>query len=428
MAAKLKKRAMAEYQSQTIVQEARRSTSSSDAASESHHHQPRKRLKLILSGRSGVSVNSRTAEQNIFPLENSSQMPNREISSMISVFVSRIKYMESEDLLEATKKLCEFLKKSTGDPIIRMQAILALTAVLEQGKKATECRSVVKEYLPNWVETLKTETSHKIVCGMLGFLAKLYENNVFLSKPLYEVVFEVANAKLKERDHQIKIQALKAISKCAVNEDNLVAKCLSLVGKFTHSTDPRVRQAAYESLLNIHQSGHKMEANMYTLFCRALTDDFDNVRLAGLKLVSILAHDFPDEQIKLATKGGNKTGNDSIRLVDDAFGKICNAINDLSVQVRETAAQLIGGMVKVSQDFLEQTLDKKLMSNMRLKRSAHEREAKMISSGEWSSGILNCFYIDSRGRSTLTAGSDHYFHTKCLYVLLRISKTKQTFK
>ena len=34
----------------------------------------------------------------------------------------------------------------------------------------------------------------------------------------------------------------------------------------------------------------------------------------------------------------------------------------------------------------EQTLDKKLMSNMRTKRSAHERQAGLVSAGEWSSG------------------------------------------
>ena len=50
------------------------------------------------------------------------------------------------------------------------------------------------------------------------------------------------------------------------------------------------------------------------------------------------------------------------------------------------AASLIGDMKGVSQMFLEQTLDKKLMSNMRMKRNAHERMANLVSSGEWSSG------------------------------------------
>ena len=54
--------------------------------------------------------------------------------------------------------------------------------------------------------------------------------------------------------------------------------------------------------------------------------------------------------------------------------------------VRCLAAQLIGQMTSVSQTFLEQTLDKKLMSNMRVKKSQHERQAALLSSGEWSSG------------------------------------------
>ena len=48
--------------------------------------------------------------------------------------------------------------------------------------------------------------------------------------------------------------------------------------------------------------------------------------------------------------------------------------------------RLIGDMRGVSQGYLEQTLDKKLMSNMRTKRNAHERMAGLVSSGEWSSG------------------------------------------
>lgn len=56
-----------------------------------------------------------------------------------------------------------------------------------------------------------------------------------------------------------------------------------------------------------------------------------------------------------------------IRLIDDAFGKICNGVTDLSMHVRTLAAKLLGSMKLVSPKFLNQTLDKKLMSNMRRK-------------------------------------------------------------
>lgn len=75
-----------------------------------------------------------------------------------------------------------------------------------------------------------------------------------------------------------------------------------------------------------------------------------------------------------------------LRLVDAAFGHICSAICDLSMQVRTQAASLLGGMTAVSSEFLHQTLDKKLMSNLRRKKSLHERYTELFQSGEWSSG------------------------------------------
>lgn len=60
-------------------------------------------------------------------------------------------------------------------------------------------------------------------------------------------------------------------------------------------------------------------------------------------------------------------GDSALRLVDDAFVKICGAVNDLSMSTRVLACTLLGTMENVSQKFLQQTLDKKLMSNMRVK-------------------------------------------------------------
>lgn len=61
-------------------------------------------------------------------------------------------------------------------------------------------------------------------------------------------------------------------------------------------------------------------------------------------------------------------GETTLRLVDDAFVRICGAVNDLSMVTRALACSLLGGVQKVGQKFLQQTLDKKLMSNMRVRR------------------------------------------------------------
>lgn len=56
------------------------------------------------------------------------------------------------------------------------------------------------------------------------------------------------------------------------------------------------------------------------------------------------------------------------------------------MRVRKQAAELLGGMTKVDNEFLHQTLDKKLMSNLKRKKTLHERSSELYASGEWSSG------------------------------------------
>jgi len=57
--------------------------------------------------------------------------------------------------------------------------------------------------------------------------------------------------------------------------------------------------------------------------------------------------------------------SDDVQLVDDAFIKICHMVNDLSMNVRREATGLLGSLHLVSPKFLEQTLDKKLMSHLK---------------------------------------------------------------
>ena len=58
--------------------------------------------------------------------------------------------------------------------------------------------------------------------------------------------------------------------------------------------------------------------------------------------------------------------DEHVRLVDHAFSQVCNSINDINVRVKTQAASILGSMNNVSEKFLHQTLDKKLMSNMKV--------------------------------------------------------------
>ena len=198
----------------------------------------------------------------------------------------------------------------------------------------------------------------------------------------------------------MKIHSLKllgtGIAALSRHERALASDILTLLCQYTHSQDPRVRHSAFQSLLKAEENGFKLDPSMYVDFCRALNDDYEKVRSVSLNLIFILASSNPEEMVKVSSSKKEA----AVRLVDDSFGKVCNAMSDLSIQVREMAVRLMGRMVGVSQKFLEQTLDKKLMSNMRVKKSAHEREAKMVRSGEWSSGKI---WADDNPREEVNA-------------------------
>ena len=72
---------------------------------------------------------------------------------------------------------------------------------------------------------------------------------------------------------------------------------VALVGRYTLSSDARVRSAAFEALLEMNRRGQKLDVSMYRDFCSALDDDYDGVRRAAIKLIFVLATTYPDEQV-----------------------------------------------------------------------------------------------------------------------------------
>lgn len=123
-----------------------------------------------------------------------------------------------------------------------------------------------------------------------------------------------------------------------------------------------------------------IQQDIYDQACRLLSDDYEQVRSAAVQMVWVLSQLYPESIVPIPSS------NEEIRLVDDAFGKISHMVSDGSWMVRVQAAKTLGNMLQVSPHFLEQTLDKKLMSDLRRKRTAHERAKELFTSGEFSSG------------------------------------------
>ena len=155
---------------------------------------------------------------------------------------------------------------------------------------------------------------------------------------------------------------------------------IRMLRELSHHHDSRLRSSALQTLYHLHGEGAKLDISLYSEFCESLKDNYGGCRLTAMKLLEILSQDFGD---CLVCSGKE---DEQIRLADDAFAKICNMMSDIEVSVRVEAAILLGNFKNVSASYLDQTLDKKLMSNLRKKKSAHERNRESAAAGEWSSG------------------------------------------
>ncbi|CAD7680537.1 unnamed protein product [Nyctereutes procyonoides] len=153
-----------------------------------------------------------------------------------------------------------------------------------------------------------------------------------------------------------------------------------IIGDYFSDQDPHVRAAGIKAMLQLHERGLKLHQAIYNQACKLLSDDYEQVRSAAVQLIWAVSQLYPESTVPIPSS------NEETRLVDDACGKICPVVSDGSWVVGVQAAKLLGSMEQVSSDFLEQTLDKKLMSDLRRKRTTHERAKELHRSGEFSSG------------------------------------------
>ena len=263
------------------------------------------------------------------------------------------------------------------DPTIRVKILLVLGDLA-----LTPAYADSKSLVENLKKSLIAERSHKVKAQYLLTLGSVCRNIPKDSMVLSGVISTLREA-LKDTNHFVRRTALETLGEVSSNETKSsmsVAEVQHLLINCTSDSDARVRTGAFVALLTMHRRDLPLERSLYEPVCAALSDENEGVRVVASELVWVLCQLFPESPLTCPDS------KEELRLVDDGFGKLCSLVNDLSMNVRAKAAGLLGSLHLVSQRFLDQTLDKKLMSNMRKKESLHERNQKMYASGEWASG------------------------------------------
>ena len=137
--------------------------------------------------------------------------------------------------------------------------------------------------------------------------------------------------------------------------------------------DVRVRLAALDLLNATIQLANRsivelipVEA-LYKSVILGLDDNYEDIRLAALQAIALLAQIKPKlflEDDGPSTSKASSSGNTLANLV---FSRLCHACaSDRQIRVRALAASLMSRIPGVSENFIEQALDKKTIASMRV--------------------------------------------------------------
>ncbi|XP_004279882.1 integrator complex subunit 4 isoform X1 [Orcinus orca] len=290
------------------------------------------------------------------------------------------KPVEAESVEGVVRILLEHYYKE-NDPSVRLKIASLLGLLSKTAGFSPDC------IMDDAINILQNEKSHQVVAQLLDTLlaigTKLPDNQAIQMR-----LVDVACKHLTDTSHGVRNKCLQLLGNLGSLEKSVtkdaeglgVRDVQKIIGDYFSDQDPRVRTAAIKAMLQLHERGLKLYQTIYTQACKLLSDDYEQVRSAAVQLIWVVSQLYPESIVPIPSS------NEEIRLVDDAFGKICHMVSDSSWVVRVQASKLLGSMEQVSSHFLEQTLDKKLMSDLRRKRTAHERAKELYTSGEFSSG------------------------------------------
>uniref|UniRef100_A0AC35U3L6 Condensin complex subunit 1 n=1 Tax=Rhabditophanes sp. KR3021 TaxID=114890 RepID=A0AC35U3L6_9BILA len=142
-----------------------------------------------------------------------------------------------------------------------------------------------------------------------------------------------------------------------------------------------------------------ISVDFYPIIKDLCCDSSVETRRIALRVLLKVATKYPEEKVK-------SHKNFDVRLTDEAFAIVCNAFNDSDRLVRTEAATVIGEFRNVSMNYLLQTLDKKLISEMINSNDNNEKTSIFINQWSLGNSLADDMPIESNteeGRAWITS-------------------------
>ncbi|KAI9481345.1 MAG: armadillo-type protein [Benjaminiella poitrasii] len=206
-------------------------------------------------------------------------------------------------------------------------------------------------------------------------VTKKLENTDYLRS-----LFDTSTADLTNSHHKIRAISITLLSLLPFVFDEQVQQTVKMtqleiqkiISNYAGDNDPRVRKSALDALFQMHLRGCPLDLDLYNLSVWCLRDDYEEVRMGGLNLIGVLSALYPEHRMKLAHEDVDET----TRLIDDAFNKVCDLVNDSAVAIRTKACVMMASYQHVGPDTLNQTFSKQLMTNLKRKLPRYKQQQK----------------------------------------------------
>ena len=189
------------------------------------------------------------------------------------------------------------------------------------------------------------------------------EDDVTLLAPLMSRLWAACFEEIHAPNPKRRQLALSLLWQVSLRTKSSQTETQSILTEFSRDPDCRVRRTALLGFLSLMESPAPLDQSrllaVYNCSLPLLGDDFEEVRIPAVKLIQRVALRCPN-----AVRGTRAREQKVLTLLDDAFMRLCYAINDIRESVKLSALECLSSFAGVSEDILLHSLDKTFSNSM----------------------------------------------------------------
>ncbi|CAJ0852795.1 9174_t:CDS:10 [Entrophospora sp. SA101] len=282
-------------------------------------------------------------------------------------FLRLLPYLDNSTRSKLLEKLRRLIDSNNHGQEVKDVKILVIMILDNLAYDSSTCFEIILTDLMNQVQSDSTELKCRVYDLVLN---NLKNENLNISSSLLSKLKSFGVHAINDlTDSHYSLRSVCIIS----GGNNIMLPNLNeseiqkIIKNFGNDPDPRVRSAALKALLQLNEYGYKLDISLYNLSVSCLADDYEEVRIEALNLICTI---YPQSSMEDGP-------SQSIRLIDDAFIKVCDMVYDVSVKVRSKACKLMGLYLDVDVNVLLQTLSQQVITHSgKSKKVGHNKPKK----------------------------------------------------